>query len=182
MANQTPLVILGSNRPGSDTQAFVEYVFEGRNYNMIDLLTHEIAPYRYDGIYPPTDNFLQFVDTVLQHEIIVFATPVYWYSMSGLMKTMFDRLTDLIRIHKPLGRRFKNKHLFLLSVGANEDFPEGFKVPFVSSADYLDMHYQGSVYYSTGEEVSDEEKNKRRQDFISSIQKVQTEIASALTS
>ena len=67
--------------------------------------------------------------------------------------------------------------MFLLSVGSNEDFPEGFKVPFELSAEYLDMHYQGSIYYSTGEDVTEEEKSKRHQAFVSSLQRVQEAIS-----
>lgn len=174
MPNQTPLIILGSCRPESDTKSFVDFVFNDTDYKTVDLLTYQIAPYRYDGVYPSTDNFIQLVETILDHDILVFATPVYWYSMSGLMKTMLDRFTDLIRIHKPLGRKFKNKHLFLLSVGSNDQLPDGFCVPFISSADYLDMHYQGNIYYSTGEEITYEEKRQMCQTFMATIRKTQT--------
>lgn len=44
---------------------------------------------------------------------IVFATPVYWYAMSGRMKIFFDRFTDLLYTHKSIGKNLKGKKLFI---------------------------------------------------------------------
>lgn len=171
MADHTPLIILGSARPQSDTKAFTNYLFEGTSHKLIDLLDHTIAPYSYSGKYAAGDEFMQVTEQLLNHHILVFATPVYWYSMSGYMKTLFDRFTDLIRIHKEAGRKLKDKHMFLLSVGSNEKFPDGFEVPFINTADYFDMHYKGSVYLSTDEPITEQQKNELRKDFMEKIKK-----------
>lgn len=173
MGSAKPLIIIGSCRLDSNTSSFVNYLFRETEHSIADLLSYQIAPYSYDGSYPSTDTFNHLVEKILDHELLVFATPVYWYSMSGLMKTMFDRFTDLIRIHKPLGRKLKNKHIFLLAVGSNAALPEGFCIPFINSADYLDMHYQGAIYYSTDESVTAEEKEKMKKSFTGLIQKTQ---------
>ena len=173
MTNDTPLIISGSARPQSDTRAFIDYVFDGVPHHLIDLLDYRIAPYSYTKQDPEGDQFMQVAQQLLQHNIIVFATPVYWYSMSGYMKTLFDRFTDITRIHKELGRQLKDKHLFLLSVGSNEKFPEGFEVPFINTADYFDMHYKGSVYLSTDEPITGEQKNELRKNFVAKIKETQ---------
>lgn len=48
------------------------------------------------------DDFRIVVDKVLKRDIIVFLTPVYWYSMSGRMKNLIDRLTSLENVGKML--------------------------------------------------------------------------------
>ena len=53
---------------------------------------------------------------MVQYEQIIFATPIYWYAMSAQLKTFFDRMTDLLTIHKPLGRQLrKGKKMFLIA-------------------------------------------------------------------
>ncbi|MCP4458779.1 MAG: NAD(P)H-dependent oxidoreductase [Cytophagales bacterium] len=37
------------------------------------------------------------------------ATPVYWYSMSGIMKVFLDRIYDVLTIEKELGRKLHGK-------------------------------------------------------------------------
>ncbi len=48
-------------------------------------------------------------DIVDKYDVLIFATPVYWYSMSGIMKVFFDRITDLLTIKKDIGRKLKGK-------------------------------------------------------------------------
>lgn len=82
------------------------------------------------------------------HNLIVFATPVYWYSMSGHMKVFFDRLTDLVTIQKKAGRQLKGKKMFVVAVGSDQALPIGFETPFQQTAAYLHMHYLGCYYSS----------------------------------
>jgi putative NADPH-quinone reductase len=144
-----PLVILGSSRKQSDTLAFVERTMAGIDYHLADLLDYSIAPYHYEHTYSEQDTFMQLVKLLLEHEVIVLATPVYWYSMSGLIKTFFDRLTDLIKVQKPLGRQLNGKKIFLLAAGNNPALPPGFLVPFELTCQYLDMEFKGSLYHSS---------------------------------
>jgi multimeric flavodoxin WrbA len=146
-----PLIILGSARKNSDTQKLIELVFDGTEYELIDLLDYSVAHYNYKEEYPDTDEFLTIVEQILQHEVIVFATPVYWYSMSGYMKVFFDRLTDIVSSQKHLGRKLKDKKIALLSVSNSEALPEGFEVPFRDTANYLDMEYLGCFFSPSNE-------------------------------
>ncbi|MBR0277884.1 MAG: flavodoxin family protein [Clostridia bacterium] len=41
------------------------------------------------------DDIADFLDKVENTDIIVFATPIYYYEMSGQMKTLLDRLNPL---------------------------------------------------------------------------------------
>ncbi len=178
MENRVPLIIIGSSRQQSDTKSFVEYVFGDTTYKAINLLDFYIAPYSYEGIYPSNDEFNKVAEEMLQHEIIVFATPVYWYSMSALMKNLFDRLTDLVRIRKATGRLLKGKNIFLLVVGNDPEIPSGYEIPFKNTAEYLDMIYNGCIYSTTGDEpVNEEEKRAQSRKFMERLISLNTKNA-----
>jgi len=144
-----PLVILGSSRKDSDTRKFVDTIFEGIDHTLMDLLDLNIHGYDYKHGYPPNDQYSAIVEAFLSHQQIVFATPVYWYAMSSLMKTVFDRFSDLITYKKTIGRQLKGKSTFLIAVGADKLLPEGYETPFRETSDYLDMNYMGCIYCST---------------------------------
>ena len=85
---------------------------------------------------------------MLSHRAILLATPVYWYAMSGLMKTLFDRFSDLLAGRDPQARarRLVGRDLWLLAVGTDLEMPVGFEVPFARSADYLKLRWRGAGY------------------------------------
>lgn len=144
-----PLVILGSNRKNSLTESITRKALGTTEFDMIDLLDHTIVHYNYDGNYPAADEFDAIINQIIPYDKIIFATPVYWYSMSGVMKVFFDRLTDLITIKKDLGRGLKGKNASMIAVGVDPTIPDGFEVPFKHTAAYLGIQYQGCTYYST---------------------------------
>jgi multimeric flavodoxin WrbA len=146
-----PLIILASARKESDTAKIVRRLFGCDEADVLDLLDYSVSHYRYDGTYPPADQFMVIMERLLQHEQLVFATPVYWYAMSGLLKVFFDRLTDIVTINKVYGRRMQGKRTFLIAVGADDSLPEGFEVPFKLTSDYLAMDFKGSYYCKNSE-------------------------------
>ncbi len=141
-----PLILVGSARKNSDTQKLLDILFESKEHTLIDLLDYAVEQYNYEEKYTADDKFLQIIDAVLSHDTIVFATPVYWYAMSGYMKVFFDRLTDVVSSQKHIGRQLKGKRTFFIAVGEDEDLPEGFEVPFKRTSEYLDMEYISGFY------------------------------------
>ncbi len=67
------------------------------------------------------DDANAIADKMEQAEVIVWATPVYYYGMSGQMKTLIDRANSLY------SRPYKFKKVYLLATATeNESFtPEG---------------------------------------------------------
>ncbi|TDN38121.1 NADPH-dependent oxidoreductase [Hymenobacter sp. UV11] len=143
-----PLVLLASARSAGHTAALVRHVFAPADCVVTDLLAMSLAPYSYTGHYPPGDAFSELTRQLLAHETLVLATPVYWYAMSGLLKTFFDRLTDLTTRDKSLGRQLRGKRVLLLATGTDAALPPGFEEPFRRTARYFDMAFGGSLYYS----------------------------------
>jgi len=152
MDNST-IIILASSRKNGNTQQFVTDTYGVITPTITDLLDYTITPYRYDETYPYNDQFEQLIDEVLKHDVLVLATPVYWYSMSGLMKVFFDRLTDLTGVQKAKGKQLKGKIMKVLTTGTDERLPVGFEVPFRETADYFDMVYEGCRYCYVKEEL-----------------------------
>lgn len=138
------LAILGSHRPDSNTEKALMNNAPWTNFETIVLLGHTIGPYLYDSKH--TDDFLAIADKMVASEEIVFATPVYWYAMSGLMKNFFDRFTDLITTHKSVGRSLAGKNCHLLACGADSAMPEGFAVPFAKTCEYFSMRLESVRY------------------------------------
>ena len=143
---EVPLTIVASARKESDSLQLIHKLFAGRTIELLNLLDYSVAPYSYSANYPPHDRFAELVTAMLHHQQIVFATPVYWYAMSAGMKTLFDRLTDLVTIQKPLGRQLKNKQIYMVAVGSDPALPPGFEVPFRLTAQYFGMEWKGGYY------------------------------------
>ncbi len=144
------LVILGTNRDDSNTKKAVQDLCPFSEYKLIALHNLNIQPYsyepNYESKYSAADDFLSVAKQMIDADHIVFATPVYWYSMSGTMKIFFDRLTDLLFSHKSIGKALKGKKTYLIASGAEAELPEGFEVPFKRTSDYFDMKFQNSYY------------------------------------
>lgn len=117
---------------------------------LLDLAAADLQPFAY-GAPQRADAFDVIVDRMLESRAILFATPVYWYAMSGRMKTLFDRFTDLITRRDPArrGRRFAGRQVWLLAVGTDPEAPAGFEVPFRSTAGYFAMDWRDWTYVST---------------------------------
>ncbi|GAA4013227.1 hypothetical protein GCM10022280_09260 [Sphingomonas swuensis] len=114
---------------------------------MVDLSSSYIEPFKYDAGLE-RDDFHKIIARLLQHQNVVFVTPVYWYAMSGLMKTFFDRLTDLLSNaeSRKLGRALAGRNMWLLATGTDDTLPDGFVIPFQKTADYFDMQWQAAAY------------------------------------
>lgn len=60
-----------------------------------------------------------------------------------------DRFTDLVTTRKELGRQFDEKSAFLPAVGADNELPRGFQVPFQLTSKAFNMTYHTCLYYAT---------------------------------
>lgn len=139
------VAILGSARKHSNTLKALSQLSPVTTYDVIDLLDYKIHPYSYDA-KKTDDDFLTIAQRIVESEVILFATPVYWYSMSGVMKDFFDRLTDLITKDKPIGRSLKGRKCYLIACGTESALPDGFEVPFRKTCEYFGMNFVQSFY------------------------------------
>lgn len=165
-----PIIILGSSRGDGNTLKAVRMVFDEKDAPLVNLADLDISYYDYaaKNIH---DDFLPLIERMLNHNPIVLATPVYWYSMSAIMKTFIDRWSDLLTSRKDLGRRLKGKEVYIITTYGSS-FPKGFEDAFSQTCDYLDMHYRACYYYQ-GDPNSAQtvENTERAKAFINVLKK-----------
>ncbi len=136
------LILHASARSDGNTWKVAEKLRDKLSADLIGLADFEINFFRYDQSYPKTDDFLDFIEAkLLNYDEIIFASPVYWYSMSAQMKVFIDRLSDLLKSSKELGRQLRGKKMSALSCANDAGHYESFFIPFRLSADYLGMTY-----------------------------------------
>lgn len=141
------VLLQASARPNGDTFHVAQKLASQLNADHIDLLDYKIHLFNYEQKYPADDGFLQLIEEeILPREHIIFASPVYWYSMSGPMKVFFDRISDLLKSRKDLGRQLRGKRMSVLSVSNGEKVNASFYDAFRLSAEYLSMDY-GPVWH-----------------------------------
>ncbi len=148
------LILLGSARSDGDTaeaaQQLRDHLAPGPA-TLVDLGSKTILPFDYKA-ERRHDDLDEVADLMIAHRSLVFATPVYWYAMSGVMKTFFDRFSDLLSGRDPLrrGRALAGRDVWLLAAGTDPALPERFEVPFARTAHYLGMNWRGGFYVRTG--------------------------------
>jgi multimeric flavodoxin WrbA len=143
-ANQKIIVVLGTSRDDSNTLTALQLHLPFKDFDLIELHKKSISHFNYEG--PPSDDFLPIAEQLAAADVIVFATPVYWYAMSGVLKVFFDRLTDLTLSSKNLGKSLAGKKVYLFATGTDPELPEGFEVPFRKTSEYFNMEYQRAFY------------------------------------
>lgn len=140
------VIILGSARKNGYTAQKTALLTSFLSCDEIDLLDYSFSQYDYD-VHNRKDDFLPLLKQLIeQYDTFIFATPVYWYSMSGIMKMFFDRITDLLDIEKPLGRKLRGKNMGVITCSVGENLGEYFWLPFSKTASYLGMHFLGGVH------------------------------------
>jgi len=137
---------MGSSNSHGNTRKIVDAIITKTNADFIDLNTYKVSYFDYEH-GNKADDFVKIATQMVQYEQIIFATPIYWYAMSAQLKTFFDRMTDLLTIHKPLGRQLrKGKKMFLIACSSDSVEYEGFIMPFKNTAEYLGMEYGGHLH------------------------------------
>ena len=145
------IIVSGSARNDGDTTRLVKELASHLQCETIDLNDYNFSHYDYEH-QNRNDDFLPLMKKIItNYDLLIFATPVYWYSMSGIMKVFFDRITDLLTIEKDLGRQLRGKYMAAISCSNGNNLEEAFWLPFSYSASYLGMRYLGHLHTINGE-------------------------------
>jgi multimeric flavodoxin WrbA len=100
------LALYGSSRRDGNSELLADRVLQKIKYTKRYLTDYHITPIddkRHlpggfsDGI---NDDYKQLITELLEHDLVVYVTPLYWYGMSGLMKNFVDRWTESLRVHE----------------------------------------------------------------------------------
>lgn len=87
------------------------------------------------------DDMIALYDKIAASDVLVFATPVYWYAPTSLMKILMDRL---VPFNRPQGRPLIEGKGAILVTAYEEEGPEPVEPLlqiFKLSFDYLGLRY-----------------------------------------
>ena len=139
------IIINGSHNRNGDTTKLIQEIYP--EIASLKLIDYTIEIYNYDETYSDKDQFLEIINQIIEFEEIIFATPVYWYSMSSLMKIFFDRLTDLISSQETIGRKLMGKKVRVITSSIGNHLDDNFFLPFIETANYLHLEYIDGKHY-----------------------------------
>lgn len=158
------LIILGSSRKDGDTYKMVDELIKISGWDLIDLNDYNFSYYDYEHKNLDDDYLSLMRRIIAKYDVLIFATPVYWYAMSGLMKVFFDRITDLLDEEKDLGRKLRGKSMAALSCSTGDNLGEKFWLPFSETARYLGMEYLGSLHT-----IAKKDETENLKEFVQKI-------------
>lgn len=143
-------VFHGSTREKGNTEYLAYQAVPKDKATHLYLRDYDIQPitdlrHSPEGFSDIQDDHLQLVDQMLEHDIIVFATPIYWYGMAGPLKVFIDRWSQVMRdtnyahFREELG---KKKAYFIL-VGGDQPTVKG--LPLIQQLTYICQFYGTKV-------------------------------------
>jgi multimeric flavodoxin WrbA len=143
----TTVAVFSSSRSNGNTRKLLANVASKINIDTIDLSEYTFSDYDYEH-KNEGDDFLPLIDRVLAYENIIFASPVYWYSVTPVMKKFLDRISDLLELPHLLdtGRRLRGKTAFVLCSSVSREASNAFISAFEETFEYLGMSYGGFIH------------------------------------
>lgn len=147
-------VIYGSTRQNGNTEYLTKFAIDGLEVEQIYLRDYKIEPiddrrHSESGFSDVNDDYNGLVERMMKHDTFIFATPIYWYSMTGIMKNFIDRWSHTMRDEKFPG--FKNqlgtKKAYVIAVGGDNPHVKG--LPLIQQFNYIfqfmGMSFEGYV-------------------------------------
>ncbi|WP_087973733.1 flavodoxin family protein [Oceanobacillus rekensis] len=110
-----------------------------RDYNVLPIIDQRHDESGFDVV---EDHHKDLINQMLSHDVIVFSTPIYWYSMSAPMKIFIDRWSQILRdpgyVH--FREELSKKKAYLIAVGG--DTPKIKGLPLVQQFNYICQFYK----------------------------------------
>ena len=124
------IVISTSLRPGSNSHAMAEQFARGAEAagHQVELVTLRGKEIRFcvgclscqqTGACVFKDDVPAIMESVLNADVVCWATPIYYYEMSGQMKTLIDRMNAMY----PKDYRFRDIYLLATATEDEEHVP-----------------------------------------------------------
>lgn len=148
------VVIHGGTRKNGNTESLINEAMKGIEVEQIYLRDYVIKPikdmrHESKGFGEVNDNYNAIIDRVISHDILIFSTPIYWYSMSGIMKNFIDRWSQTTRETKysNIKKQMENKQAFVIAVGGDEPTIKGLPMIqlFQYIIDFIGIEFAGYV-------------------------------------
>ncbi|WP_339216981.1 flavodoxin family protein [Ornithinibacillus sp. FSL M8-0202] len=147
-------VIYGGTRVNGNTETLTERVIQDLPVEKIYLKDYEIKPINdqrhvQGGFEEVNDDYNIILNRVLSHDILLFATPIYWYSMSGTMKLFIDRWSQTLKDanYPDFKDVMSSKKAYVIAVGGDSPLLKGLPLieQFQYIFDFLGISFEGYV-------------------------------------
>ncbi len=135
------LAIYGSSRDNGNNEQLAEIVLNGLNAEKVHLRDYHIQAivdgrHTEEGFCKVEDDYEDIINKVIDHEILLFVTPIYWYGMSGIMKNFIDRWSQILRDSRyTFKETMAKKHAYVIAVGGNQPKIKG--LPLIQQFNYI---------------------------------------------
>ncbi|QHT45618.1 flavodoxin family protein [Bacillus sp. SB49] len=125
-------VIYGGGRREGNTRYLTERIIAGMKVDRMEVDAHHILPvidgrHAAEGFPSVQDDYDGLMRRVMEADILLFATPIYWYSMTAAMKLFIDRWSQTMR--DPAFRDFRTKmaekQAYVVAVGGDSPRTKG---------------------------------------------------------
>ncbi|KOO51938.1 flavodoxin family protein [Viridibacillus arvi] len=146
--------IIGSSREDSNSEILADLVTKDLTHTTIDLKNLSIQPihdlrHTDGGFQFVDDDYDTIINAFLESDLIIFSTPIYWYTMSGIMKNMIDRLSHAIRDERfpQFKEKIKSVEAIVVAVGGDEPKIKGLPLiqQFKYTFDFLNMRFSSYI-------------------------------------
>lgn len=141
--NMKTAIILATARQNGNTHNFVQEVMKVVPADLINLAEYNILPLNYNL---QNDDFIGIIEKLVKYDHLAFASPVYWYTMSGQMKIFIDRFLEVLHLKRPLGQMLKGKMASVIATGNSKEAPETYWETFKQIFEYLHMENRTTIY------------------------------------
>ncbi|MEI3612692.1 flavodoxin family protein [Pseudogracilibacillus sp. SO30301A] len=150
----TIAVIHGGGRPNGNTETLTKLVTQNLSVEEVYLKKYFIKPiidkrHAEEGFPEINDDYNSIIDRILKHEIIIFSTPIYWYSMTATMKKFIDRWSQTLRDknYPHFKEQMKQKKAFVIAVGGDNPYIKGLPMiqQFQHIFDFIGIQFEGYI-------------------------------------
>ncbi|MGE8203577.1 flavodoxin family protein [Heyndrickxia sp. NPDC080065] len=150
----TIAVIYGGTRPNGNAEILTDHTIQGIDVEKIylkDYSIHSIIDQRHteEGFQDINDDYNSIIERVMQHDILIFSTPIYWYSMSGAMKHFIDRWSQTLRDSKfpDFKTNMSSKRAYVIAVGGDNPTIKGLPMiqQFQYIFDFMGISFEGYI-------------------------------------
>lgn len=171
------LILSGSPKKNGNTAALIEWFCKGANSSAadIEIIRTALLKYKSNGCtscrrcqkikeYECTvnDDAKPVLAKIVKADVIVMATPLYFFSASAQIKIIFDRMFSLYKWDNNAGTMetpLIGKTMILLASAFEDVGLDALEKPFAITAKYTGMNFRSLLVPNAG--VSGEIKNKK---------------------
>ena len=132
-------ILFMNSSPNKDgnTYRIGEELLKDINHEVMQMSDYKISQY---GQVFSDDQIKEVLEKTKLFDTLVIGTPVYWYTVSGILKTFIDRLYML-----PEAEVLNGKNLYLFAQGSSPDEATIKSITFLANrlASFMGMNLKG---------------------------------------